>query len=74
MPCDYCGELFVSYHAKRYCSATCKRDALKDPFKRKDPAMPQRPKLTILEMAKLAREHGTSYGKLEARMRAGGQP
>ena len=66
--CEMCGKAFLKTgKSDKYCSDKCRRDVLKDPFKRKDPAE-HRPKLTIEQLAVMAVESGTSYGKLVGRM------
>ena len=67
IPCTYCGRPFVTVGGRKYCSEACRRDVLKDPLKRKDPAE-HCPKMTIEELAVMAAAHGTSYGKLVGRM------
>lgn len=75
--CEVCGKTFWSYSSRaKYCSIQCARksynDSMKSPTSMERKKMRRRitePKLSILEVVKLADQAGMSYGEYVAKMR-----
>ncbi len=60
--CAYCGKLYNTLRKCKYCSVECRNRA-----NGKAARKPQKPAVSIVEIARLARECGLSYGEYVAK-------
>lgn len=62
--CEWCGLKFMSDRARKYCCDKCRDNAHNDRWhKKKTPKIKNKPKLSIEEVAALAKEEGLTYGQ-----------
>ena len=62
--CEFCGELFEADAKRRFCTPECRRKAEQG---KKKIRKPKKPKLSLIDVAKLCREEGLSYGQYVAK-------